>query len=287
MGLFWRCCMQPQPSAAGLAAPVSPSERIATLDILRAFALLGILVMNLPDMYSNSWVAVMPEKRWPEWYNRAAISLMECFFSGKFNSLFSFLFGIGFTIQLERLMSRSPRPIFIYLKRLTYLLLFGIAHAIFIWTGDVLHMYALLGMFLVLVRKGSDKVVLGMILAGLLLSPALYLRQMLTYTTRDEARDRATVQRMGKLVDQAYTRGTYAEATRVRALEMKQIYSDPRALRFYPTLFTTILLGFYVGRKKYIQNAGANLAFIRRVAIWSFSIGMTCAIAFAAVRPLL
>src|SRR5687768_2881112 len=107
--------MQAEPVSA---AHVSPSERIVTLDILRAFALLGILVMNLPGMAVNWWVPIMPEQRWPEWYNRAATFLVECLFAGKFNSLFSFLFGIGFTIQLERLMARADRPVSVYLKRL-------------------------------------------------------------------------------------------------------------------------------------------------------------------------
>jgi uncharacterized protein len=279
--------MQFQPDATLSAVPVSPGERIPTLDILRAFALLGILVMNLPGMYTNWWVPVMPEQRWPAWYDRAAIFITECFFAGKFNSLFSFLFGIGFTIQLERLMSRSAHPIPIYLRRLAYLLLFGIAHAIFIWTGDVLHIYAVLGMLLVLVRKASDKLVLALICVGLLLPTAMSIHRVLTYTAADEKKDRAMVDRMGKLVEQAYGHGTYAEATRVRALEMKETYSDPRSLRFYPTLFMTILLGFYVGRKKYIQESGRHLPFIRRVAVWSFVIGIACAISFATARQFL
>jgi uncharacterized protein len=269
------------------AAPVSPGERIATLDILRAFALLGILVMNLPGMYTNWWVPVMPEQRWPAWYDRAATFFIECFFSGKFNSLFSFLFGIGFTIQLERLMQRSANPVAVYLKRLAYLMLFGIAHAVFIWTGDVLHMYALLGMLLVLVRKAPDKVVIGLIVAGLFLPTAFSIHRVLTYTATDEKKDRATVDRMGKMIEQGYGHGSYFEATGVRALEMKEFYSDPRAFRFYPSLFMTILLGFYVGRKRLIQNAAENVALIRRVAIWSFAIGIACAVAFSSARPLL
>jgi uncharacterized membrane protein YeiB len=67
-------------------------------------------------------------------------------------------------------------------------MLFGIAHAILIWTGDVLHMYPLLGMFLVLVRKAPDKVVLGLISMGLLLPTALSIHRVLSYTAADEVR---------------------------------------------------------------------------------------------------
>ena len=80
--------------------PVQPKERIAAIDILRAFALLGILVMNMPFFNGPFWSTQKFEQIWPAWWDRAAIWTMECLFSGKFNSLFSFLFGIGFTIQL-------------------------------------------------------------------------------------------------------------------------------------------------------------------------------------------
>ena len=61
-------------------APVQPNERIAAIDILRAFALLGILVMNMPGFFTTFWSAEMPHVRWPAWHDRAAISVMEFLF---------------------------------------------------------------------------------------------------------------------------------------------------------------------------------------------------------------
>ena len=268
-------------------APVQPNERIAAIDILRAFALLGILVMNMPGFFTTFWSAEMPHVRWPAWYDRAAFGVMEFFFAGKFNSLFSFLFGIGFTIQLERLFARSEHPVRIYLRRIGILLLFGIMHAVFIWTGDVLHMYAILGAFLVLLRKASDRVVGGLIVAGLLLPTVISTYLLFTYGAQKEQEDRTQVARMQAMTTKAYGSGTYVEATVARATEMKEFYSDPRSLSFYPSLFLTILLGFYVGRKKYIQNAAENLRFIKRVQLWSLIVGLACAATFTALMPLI
>ena len=69
------------------AAPVAPGERIVTLDVLRAFALLGILVMNMPFFFSSWWSSTMPEQRWPAGHDRVAWWFMDTLFSGKFNSL--------------------------------------------------------------------------------------------------------------------------------------------------------------------------------------------------------
>jgi uncharacterized protein len=267
--------------------PVQPRERIAALDILRAFALLGILVMNMPSFFSTFWSTEMPEARWPAWYDRSAIWVMGCFFSGKFNSLFSFLFGIGFTIQLERLFARSPHPVAIYLRRLGVLLLFGIMHALFLWTGDVLHMYAILGALLVLMRRLPDKAIGGIIVLGLLFPTIMSTWFLFYYGAKQEQEDRSTVARMEQMTRQGYGSGTWMEATRTRAAEMKEIYSDPRSLSFLPSLFLTILLGFYTGRKRLIQESRERLAFVRKVQWWSFGLGIACAVLFSALRPLI
>ena len=79
-------------------------------------------------------------------------------FSGKFNSMFSMLFAIGFTIQLERLEKRDPEHAkAIYLRRIGWLFVFGVIHACVFWTGDVLHIYALFGLVLLALRRAPEK----------------------------------------------------------------------------------------------------------------------------------
>ena len=95
-------------------------------------------------------------------------------FSGKFNSMFSLLFGIGFTIQFARMEQLAPgHATHLYLRRLLILLAIGLVHAMFFWTGDVLHVYAVLGLLLLLVmRHMSDRAIVALIVL-LLVYPAI------------------------------------------------------------------------------------------------------------------
>ena len=94
------------------------------------------------------------------------------FFAGKFNSIFSFLFGLGFTIQLTRASERRAKLPSVYLRRMAVLFAIGVAHSLLIWDGDVLHMYALLGLVLLAIRRVSDKTVFALVLAAFLLPGA-------------------------------------------------------------------------------------------------------------------
>src|SRR6188508_2399537 len=79
------------------------------------------------------------------------------------------LFAIGFTIQLGRLEAREPeRATRIYLRRLFWLFVFGVVHACVFWAGDVLHMYALLGLLLLALRRVPDRAIVALIVLCLL-----------------------------------------------------------------------------------------------------------------------
>lgn len=175
--------------------PTQPEERLLSLDVLRAFALLGILVVNMGAFNMPWWDTVMPETHWPVWWDRAALWIVDALFSGKFNSLFAFLFGIGFAIQIQRL-SRGGHSTLIYLRRLGVLFLLGMAHALLIWDGDVLHMYAILGVFLLLLRRVPDKWVLGLIVAGLLMPTAVSAYYLFYYTPARADTDRGAMTTM-------------------------------------------------------------------------------------------
>jgi uncharacterized protein len=90
------------------AEPVSTGERIYTLDVIRGLALLGIFIMNMPAFNTSLWADMDGTHLWPAWWDRTAETARDVLFSGKFNSMFSMLFAIGFTIQLERLERRDP-----------------------------------------------------------------------------------------------------------------------------------------------------------------------------------
>ncbi|HYO84053.1 MAG TPA: DUF418 domain-containing protein [Bryobacteraceae bacterium] len=266
------------------AAPVAPSERIQVLDILRAFALFGILVMNMPGFYGTWWTTTRAEDIWTSWYDRTALFIMSSFFDGKFNSLFSFLFGIEFSIQLARLKQRSSSPIAVYLRRLVVLFAFGAAHAILLWSGDVLHVYAVLGLFLMAMRNAPDKLLLILVLGVLLTTTAMSTVDVLSHTSSDVSEARKTISRMEQLLNSAYGEGSYAEVVAARTEELRETYSSGDGFGFYLDVFVTMLLGFVVGRRGYLSNLEGSLPLIRRLQRWTMAVGLFSALLFGVGR---
>ena len=83
--------------------------------------------------------------------------LLYLFIDGKFYTIFSLLFGIGFSIILENVTKRGGNAMPVFYRRMMILAFIGLLHLLFIWSGDILLLYALLGMILPLFRKQSDR----------------------------------------------------------------------------------------------------------------------------------
>ncbi len=139
-------------------SPVSSTERIEIIDLLRGCAILGILVINIMG-YS------MPEKAMEipnaggghTGVNLIVWSIGNLFFLQKFLSLFSMLFGAGMILMWRRIESSGRQFSPIYYRRLGWLLLFGIVHAYFLWWGDILFYYAVCGLAVYPLRKLSAR----------------------------------------------------------------------------------------------------------------------------------
>ncbi len=159
-------------TAADQTGPITASERSVTLDIVRGFALLGIFIMNMPGFSTSFFAEADGSRLWTDPLNKNAEIVRDMLFSGKFNSMFSLLFGIGFTIQFTRLSARDAvGATQLYVRRLLTLMAIAVVHACVFWSGDVLHIYAVLGFGLLLLRNASDRWVIGLIIATLLWPP--------------------------------------------------------------------------------------------------------------------
>lgn len=141
-----------------LAAGPTGKDRIDLIDALRGFALFGILLANI--LYWSGWSFMDGAQRLAV-ASPGAIAwqhfLHNLLIDGKFYTLFSLLFGIGFALQLLRLESRGADGVRIYLRRVSVLLAIGLIHVVLIWDGDILTLYALLGFVLVLLRRWSNQ----------------------------------------------------------------------------------------------------------------------------------
>jgi uncharacterized protein len=263
------------------AVPTLPAERIVTLDIIRGFALLGILVVN---MASFSGAGPEQPTALPD---QVAVFVVNVFFSGKFNSLFSLLFAIGFTIQLERLEQRAGNDArWIYVRRLLVLFAIGIAHAIFLWDGDVLHMYALLGIVLMFLRNVSDRAIVVLV-ALLLLVPAARSLFLLLFTGPELTAARLALrQEYFTTAAAALGSGSYFDAVAHHLWSLRREYFSALGLEAvillgYALFLVTMLIGLLAGRHRWLQRAAENPALLRRVQWWALGIGITFGIAQA------
>jgi uncharacterized protein len=140
------------PSTPATLAPVAPEERIHALDLLRGWAMFGVLWSNLNDWYSPT----DPVNRLDRGLGWTQNWLIE----SRFYSLLCILFGIGFGIQLLRASERGVDVTTTYYRRSAALLVIGLVHGTLIWSGDILTMYALVSFALVLFRTATAKQVL-------------------------------------------------------------------------------------------------------------------------------
>jgi uncharacterized protein len=293
------------PSAAELG-PVRPSERIAEMDTLRGFALLGILVVNLVALYTPlSLRGSRVVDLYPGRLDQAVLWIMDFLVSGKFVAMFSFLFGVGFAIQMDRAAARGAPFAGMYLRRLVTLLAFGLAHAVFLWDGDILHVYAGIGLALILVRKLRDRWLWGIVACCALLP----IGRSLVSLARPQTPPRTAEQRLERGLDQLriYGRGEYVlpRIDREKAtgalkppLRVTGIGTYPPMVAdrisnlifqyrygqyawFWPGIGTTLVIGFIAGRRRFFQDIPGHLPIIRKITWWSGGIGLAVAAAFA------
>jgi uncharacterized protein len=265
------------------ADPLPAGERILTLDIVRGFALLGILIMNMPGFANSFFIEADGSHLWTGAIDRTAEAARDMLFSGKFNSMFSLLFGIGFTIQLGRLFRREPdRAVGIYVRRLLALFAFGLVHALFFWGGDVLHVYAVLGFGLLLLRNASDRTI-AVLIALTLLYPVASGVLRLWLVTPEMVQQYVAESGVWEASNNlAYGRGSFVDAAREHVREFVFFYTSAMAqwsnVGFFMQMATTMLIGFLVGRRGWVLRIAELMPAIKRLQGWFLGIGLACAL---------
>lgn len=237
------------PYTAAPLRPVLPHERIPALDVVRGFALFGVLLAyalwNLggppEDTYSNV-------DRMLNWMLSALIDT-KCY------TLFAFLFGLGFSIQLNRAEARGGNIVPIYCRRLLALLLIGLAHALLLRNGDILVPYAVMGFVLLLFRNASNTTLALGIIAGVFYSYLAHNAWHLTglpFPQRPEA------------AGQGYLAENYAW--------VRYWYST--AITFWPASVPMFLFGLYTGRQRVFENIAAHRKGLWRTLVVGLGLGV-------------
>ena len=156
--------------------PTDPGNRIVSLDALRGFALLGILVINV-------WLFAMPSAvdKNPvifgdlTGFNYIAWFVSHVFFEVKFMTLFTVLFGAGIVLFTESKERKGQPALKLHYRRTALLLLVGLGHAYLLWYGDILVTYALCALLAVLARNWLPRKLAAVGFALLVVPSLLYI----------------------------------------------------------------------------------------------------------------
>jgi uncharacterized protein len=263
--------MEPESQTAG---PVSPSERILFIDVLRGMALFGILAANMRaffaplDCYSDIGVL---------FHSRADVlaqAFIDTFIQGKFISIFSFLFGLGFAIQLSRAEKRGVRFLSFYPRRLLALALFGLIHGVLIWAGDILLTYAFAGAILLLFRNRQQKTLLWW--AGGLFSLPFVVGSVslgIYFSRFHRPWMDPKPPNMNKLygIIHIYASGTVRQILAQNWVEWKQELPLTLFAIYAVALF---LLGMWVWRAGIVERLDQYRPILKRVCAWCIPVGL-------------
>ena len=266
---------------AARSAPIPAGERSELLDSLRGYALLGILMANMVAF--TGYFFVSPENRGAlvlAPLNDIADFVMEWLIVGKFYSIFSLLFGIGFAIQLGRLQQRGegvPR----YIRRLAVLFLIGLAHLYLLWLGDIVALYALIGMVLLLFRNAGDKTLLRWAVA-LWLVPAVWSALIHFGGLRPAqpiyAHGEAMLAAMGFNLQNGplpyFQSAPFVDHLRAHRAEVFFRLGDLVYQMRFTKVLAMFLIGLWVGRRAIYANLDQQRPLLRKVAILGLGLGL-------------
>jgi len=271
------------------ATPVSQVDRIEILDILRGFALFGILIMNIINLSGYELISDSEKSAFSTYrVDQFLVYMARVLFDGKFYTIFSILFGIGFSIIMMRLKSKATNWKAIFYRRLLILALIGYLHLQFLWAGDILVAYALMGCLLPLFSDFSDRKLIITASALLILSIFLHILVVSTGFIPGQMLENIglAIDTKNGINDDNYR--TYLFNVNHGWLEFWK-WNQPGPLfrlsdflnsnRFFKIL-ALFLLGFYIGRKNYTRYLAVDRPKIKILTLYAFTIGIPANLAY-------
>jgi uncharacterized protein len=250
-----------------IAGPVAAESRIFAVDAVRGVALFGVLLENMYGFGADSIV-------WNSTPDKVAFAIMHVFFESKTWTLFSILFGFGFALQLERADSSGSSLVPLYLRRLALLFALGAAHAL-LFDGDILMLYAELGLGLLVVRRLPTRGLLLLAAALVLVFPIAHFR-----STHERRAGPNEIERARARLERAKRSDVHAVGSlaQVAADNANAIPADPLEDLRNPesglSVFAMLLLGYSVGRSGVLRDIPGNAAAIARVRDWGLGLGL-------------
>jgi len=254
----------------------SLNNRIHSLDLLRGFAVLGILIMNITN-FSHVNVAYMNPTIGAglEGYNQYFHAFNYIFADTRFMSIFSILFGAGVVLFTTNAELKGKNAGVLQLKRMFWLLLFGFVHAYLIWEGDILVTYAICGCLIFLLRKKTIRTLLIMTII-LFIVPITF--NLMTYygLTMDELE--STFAFFHPSSEQIATeikimQGSFLEQMPIRLENAIEFQTFVFLIETFWRTTSLMLLGMILYRKG-VLSADKSISYYNKMILIGFGIGL-------------
>jgi uncharacterized protein len=276
--------VSPPPQVATLAPQ---SQREPILDVLRGFAILGILLVNIHFMRGTQWMGAGDTG--PSADSGTAGDLAQFLIgwlaSGKFLSSLALLFGIGAALMHARAIAAGRSPRLLLLRRYVILMAFGLAHMLLLYPGDVLFVYGAAGlMLLAFVNLHPRALALWAIalLSGYALA-VVRLAGLYSYTPAAQLAGESGAPAHDPFDDlrteaiAAFTQGSYGDIVSVHAWQALTL----QAYQFsaLPWILALFVLGYALGRTGVLDDLPAHRALWRRGACIGLIAGLPANVA--------
>ncbi|MDR2285125.1 MAG: DUF418 domain-containing protein [Sphingobacterium sp.] len=253
------------------------AQRINEIDIISGLALVGLLLVNIglfsfPSLHSSRFTL------WTETWQHWSMKLIHFFAGGKFLAIFSFLFGLGFSIFMRNARLKTDQPMRLFAKRLLFLLAIGLLHSYFIWYGDTLVTYSLLGVVLAFFWHSTPNQLLQwsffllvspiiIFLVGSLLLGASF------FAGQNDGHHTGIITQLTNIYGQGSIKAIF-EQNRIDLGTIRIVY-----LLISPQILAMFLLGAYAGATRIFENLLQNAETLREIQIGALIIGLPVAVA--------
>ncbi|WP_103068462.1 DUF418 domain-containing protein [Aquimarina sediminis] len=242
--------------------PTTTQKRIEVLDIFRGFAVFGIFMVNIEIMNCTFINQDTFSQQWTSHLDQLSVRILQLFFYSKFFPIFSFLFGLGIAMQIKNRIEKNEYSFGFFLRRMIILFIFGALHIILFWSGDVIHLYAILGLLTAFLIKKSNNLLLSLIIL-LLIFPFYdhifgFFAQWINFSP-----SQFIEQFSSEEITTTIRNGSYLSGIHLRILEY---ISNIPVLFLYlaPIALSMFLLGIYFGKNNFVYSIDAVVEKIKK-----------------------
>jgi uncharacterized protein len=250
-------------------APIARGERIEVIDALRGFALIGVLLVNIHYFGFPMHFEDIYRELYSSRIDHTILLLEKVLISGKFFSIFAFLFGLGMAVQLSRARKVGAGFTLLYLRRLLILLVIGLLHDIMLWYGLILVAYALMGFVLLALKGRSQRFLLILAMVLILTPPAagkIYqgIRELVSVDVVETAGGDTIAERRQAFneVVELFRNGSYRDMVAFRCGQLKLTVRTLLIYGWY--MLAMFLLGLWSWRHGLWQRLEEHLPLLKK-----------------------